>query len=125
MEKEQQAVLEFHRTFDLPINTKPTVISGPEAYLRIELIQEETRELIEAILDKNLVEIADALVDLIYVVKAVGVVYGIDLEPIFNEVHRSNMTKVGGHKSPTGKWIKPDSYEPAQLKPILQAQGME
>ena len=46
------------------------------------------------------------------------------MAPVFREVHRSNMSKVGGHKRADGKWIKPPSYSLAHLRPILAAQGM-
>jgi len=48
---------------------------------------------------------------------------GIDMAPVFREVHRSNMSKVGGHKRADGKWIKPSNYSPAHLQPILAAQS--
>ena len=44
------------------------------------------------------------------------------MEPVFREVHRSNLSKVGGHKRDDGKWVKPDTYSPAQLAPILSSQ---
>jgi predicted HAD superfamily Cof-like phosphohydrolase len=51
-----------------------------------------------------------------------AVSYGIDMEPVFNEVHRSNMSKVGGHKREDGKWVKPATYSKACLEPIIQLQ---
>ena len=47
---------------------------------------------------------------------------GIDIEPVFREVHRSNMTKVGGYKREDGKWVKPDTYSPARIDEVLAAQ---
>lgn len=88
----------------------------------MKLINEETAELYINMLGHNLIGVADGLADLIYVVLGTAVEYGIDLEPIFNEVHRSNMTKVDGHLNEFGKWIKPDNYSPANLEPILIAQ---
>ena len=87
---------------------------------RRSLIQEELNELEDS---RNLVELADAIGDLMYVVIGTAIAYGIDMEPIFNEIHRSNMTKfIDGHKNHHGKWIKGPSYSPANLKPIIDAQ---
>lgn len=88
----------------------------------MELINEETSELYVNMLGDNLVGIADGIADLLYVVLGTAVEYGIDIEPIFNEVHRSNMTKKDGHLNDFGKWVKPDNYSPADLEPILRAQ---
>jgi NTP pyrophosphatase (non-canonical NTP hydrolase) len=83
---------------------------------RINLITEELIELIEAFYQDNYIEQIDALCDLLYVVFGSAVEMGVDLEPFFNDVHRSNMTKIGGHKRESdGKWIKPDDYAPAEL----------
>lgn len=71
---------------------------------------------------RNLVEIADGLGDLIYVVLYTANKYGLDLDPIFEEIQRSNMTKIGGQINSAGKLIKPDTYSPAQLTPIIQDQ---
>lgn len=67
---------------------------------------------------------ADAYADLLYVVYGAAIAYGLDMEPIFAEVQRSNMTKLfDGYKHPeTGKWIKGPKYSPANLKPIVDAQ---
>lgn len=70
----------------------------------------------------NVVEIADALADLIYVVLYAANCYGINLEPVFEEIQRSNMTKVGGHKNEYGKLIKPPTYSPANLYLIIKSQ---
>lgn len=62
---------------------------------------------------------ADALGDLLYVVFGAAVTFGIDMGPIFDEIHRSNMTKIGGPVRPDGKRLKPATYEPPNLKPLL------
>ena len=66
--------------------------------------------------------VGDAVADLLYVTYGTAVSCGIDIEPIFREVHRSNMTKVGGTRRDDGKWIKPDDYSPAQIEPLLKQQ---
>ena len=123
MTKEQEKVREFHQVFEILINTEPTIADLDTRNLRRKLIAEELYELRDAFLANDIVKTADALGDLLYVVYGAGVALGIDLEPIFNEIHRSNMTKVGGHKRADGKWIKPDSYEVANLEPIILEQG--
>jgi len=69
------------------------------------------------------VAVAKELADLLYVVYGTAVSCGIDMEPVFREVHRSNMSKVGGHKREDGKWVKPSTYSPARLELILVAQS--
>ena len=57
-----------------------------------------------------------------YVVYGTAISYGIDMEPVFKEVQRSNMSKVGGYKREDGKWVKPPTYSPADIAPILALQ---
>jgi predicted HAD superfamily Cof-like phosphohydrolase len=123
MIESQQMVQEFHETFDIPVESIPMIPSEKVKSLRVKLIQEELNELEEALDNNDMVEVADALGDILYVVFGSAVSIGINVEPIFNEVHRSNMTKVGGHKNEDGKWIKPATYERPNLVPILLAQG--
>ena len=118
----QQMVLEFHQQFDIHVSTQPTVPDDPTQTLRTRLIQEEFDELQEAMKTKNLPNIAKELADLLYVVYGTAVSCGIDMSPVFQEVHRSNMSKVGGHKREDGKWVKPATYSPAEIAPILSAQ---
>lgn len=89
-----QAVGEFHQTFGLPIRTEPTMGDPGEAELRMALIEEEVGELALAIAEGDLVEIADALGDLIYVTQGAALTFGIDLDAVIAEIHRSNMTKL-------------------------------
>ena len=117
MDKEQQQVREFHDKFGLTINSKPTWPSFEDTRLRENLIDEEFTEYIEAVEANDIIAVADALADMIYVIKGAAVTFGIDLEPILNDVHRSNMSKVWPdgtvHKNAAGKVIKPDTYSPA------------
>ena len=122
MVKLQRQVEEFHRTFGQDIAGIPSSPSGESVVLRCRLIQEEFDELRQALDTGSVVDIADAIGDLLYVVYGTAVSCGIDMEPITDEIHRSNMSKVGGHRRADGKWIKPESYEPANLQPILQEQ---
>jgi len=70
----------------------------------------------------DLAAVAKEVADLLYVVYGTAVSCGIDMEPVFREVHRSNLSKVGGYKREDGKWVKPPTYSPASLGPILAAQ---
>ena len=119
----QHMVAEFHRTFGILTANAPTVQDEQTKALRVRLIQEEFDELKEALDQGNLTAMAKELADLLYVVYGTAVSYGIEMEPVFREVHRSNMTKVGGHKRADGKWVKPPHYSPASIEPILTAQG--
>jgi predicted HAD superfamily Cof-like phosphohydrolase len=116
-------VLEFHRTFGIMIGDRPAVPDQETRTLRMRLIEEECHELGEALVHQDLTAVAKELADLLYVVYGTAVSCGIDMEPVFREVHRSNMTKVGGHKRADGKWVKPATYSPADLEGILKAQG--
>ena len=122
MTDEQSMVEEFHRKFDILVQTSPTDASEDTRRLRIRLIQEEFDELKESMAAGNLAALAKEMADLLYVVYGTAVSYGIDMEPVFREVHRSNLSKVGGYKRADGKWVKPPTYSPAKLEPILNAQ---
>ena len=116
-------VLAFHEQFEIQVASQPTPPDASIQQLRVRLIQEEFDELQEAMQTQNLPNIAKELADLLYVVYGTAVSCGIDMEPVFNEVHRSNMSKVGGHKREDGKWVKPPTYSPADISPILSEQA--
>ena len=88
-------VAEFHQTFKHPILAVPTIPNIVRSKLRIELIAEELKELEEAVTDNNMVEIADALCDLQYVLAGAILEFGLgdQFKTLFDEVHRSNMSK--------------------------------
>jgi predicted HAD superfamily Cof-like phosphohydrolase len=123
MTDEQAMVDAFHRTFDIVVNPAPTGVDWQTRELRVRLIQEEFDELKEALASDDLSSIAKEMADLLYVVYGTAVSYGIDMDPVFREVHRSNMSKVGGYKREDGKWVKPSTYSPAHIEPILAEQG--
>jgi len=120
----QKMVLEFHEQFDIHVAPKPSVPNDATQTLRNRLIQEEFEELQEAMQSKDLPSMAKELADLLYVVYGTAVSLGIDIEPVFKEVHRSNMSKVGGYKREDGKWVKPPTYSPASLEDILETQSL-
>jgi predicted HAD superfamily Cof-like phosphohydrolase len=88
-------VAEFHTTFKHPIKPTPVIPSKERCNLRVELLAEELKELQQAIDDNNLVEIADALCDLQYVLSGAVLEFGLGekFKELFDEVHRSNMSK--------------------------------
>ncbi len=122
MYEAQKMVREFHKEFDIHIAESPSVPDTKTTALRERLIQEEFDELKEAMKARDLPCIAKELADLLYVVYGTAVSYGIDVAPVFREVQRSNMSKVGGHKRDDGKWVKPPTYSPARIEPILERQ---
>ncbi len=122
MSDEQHMVTVFHRTFDMAVGTVPAIPEDATCALRVTLIQEEFDELRHALAHEDVAAVAKELADLLYVVYGTAVACGIDMAPVFREVHRSNMSKIGGHKRADGKWIKPPDYAPACLQPILEAQ---
>ncbi|MBX3236257.1 MAG: hypothetical protein KF814_08905 [Nitrospiraceae bacterium] len=125
MIEQQSMVEEFHRKFDIAVSATPAVPDEATRTLREKLIQEEFDELKEAMAKKEMAGIAKELADLLYVVYGTAVSYGLDMDPVFREVHRSNLSKVGGYKRADGKWVKPPTYSPAQLEPILERQKVE
>lgn len=122
MYEAQKMVRKFHKEFDIHVAERPGVPDPKTTVLRERLIQEEFDELREAMKTENLPAIAKELADLLYVVYGTAVSYGIDMAPVFREVQRSNMSKVGGYKRDDGKWVKPPTYSPARIEPILASQ---
>jgi len=123
MRDEQAMVDEFHRKFSILAQATPSDLNEETKRLRIRLIEEEFDELKEAMAGGDLAAVAKEMADLLYVVYGTAVSYGIDMDPVFREVHRSNMSKVGGYKREDGKWVKPAMYSPARIEPILAEQG--
>ena len=122
MNEAQRMVLEFHQQFGIHVSGRATVPDEKTEALRVRLIQEVFDELQVALKNKDFPAIAKELADLLYVVYGTAVSCGIDMEPVFKEVHRSNMSKIGGYKREDGKWVKPSTYSPANLEPILRPQ---
>lgn len=90
--------------------------------LRISLITEEVNETLMALEQDDLVEIADGIADSIVVLLGTAVTYGIDIRPIWDEVHRTNMAKKGGPVREDGKKLKPEGWQPPDIKKILDGQ---
>ena len=113
----------FMKTFGQEVKNKPSFSSDKINQLRISLIKEELDELKEAMDSKNLLEVADALTDLLYVTYGAGHAFGIDLDKCFEEVQNSNMSKLGDDGKPIynefGKVMKgPNYFKPNLIKYI-------
>ena len=107
----------FMKTFGQEVKTKPSLSTDKINTLRIDLIKEELEELTEAMNNKDLLEVADALTDILYVTYGAGHAFGIDLDKCFDEVQNSNMSKLDENGEPifneSGKVMKgPDYFKP-------------
>ena len=104
----------FMKTFGQEVKTKPSFSSDKINKLRIDLIKEELDELQGAIKNNDLLEVADALTDILYVTYGAGHAFGIDLDKCFDEVQNSNMSKLGENGEPiyneSGKVMKGPNY---------------
>ena len=104
----------FMKTFGQEVKTKPSFSSDKINKLRIDLIKEELNELQEAMKNNDLLEVADALTDILYVTYGAGHAFGIDLDKCFDEVQNSNMSKLGKNGEPiyneSGKVMKGPNY---------------
>jgi len=104
----------FMKTFGQEVKTKPSFSSDKINKLRIDLIKEELEELQEAMKKNDLLEVADALTDILYVTYGAGHAFGIDLDKCFDEVQNSNMSKLGKNGEPiyneSGKVMKGPNY---------------
>ena len=107
----------FMKTFGQEVKNKPSFSSDKINKLRIDLIKEELAELKEAMDNKDLLEVADALTDILYVTYGAWHAFGVDLDKCFDEVQNSNMSKLGENGKPiyneSGKVMKgPNSFKP-------------
>jgi len=118
----QDDVEAFHRKFGLPIGHSPAVPQSLVKSLRYDLIREEAHETLNALVNDDLPEMADGIADLIYVLLGTAVSYGIDMGPIWDAVHASNMAKEGGPTRADGKILKPEGWSPPDVEGLLQAQ---
>ena len=118
-----ELVGDFMEAFGQQVNIEPTLRDRDTQDLRVELIAEELEELELAISNNDIVEVADALTDLLYVVYGSGHAFGIDLDECFQEVHGSNMSKLGEDGKPIyredGKVLKGPNYFPPELGDIV------
>ena len=113
----------FMETFGQEVKTKPSFSTDKINSLRYDLIKEELEELKEAMENKDLLEVADALTDILYVTYGAGHAFGIDLNKCFKEVQNSNMSKLGEDGKPiyneSGKVMKGPKYFKPDLTKFL------
>ena len=113
----------FMKTFGQEVKDKPSFSTDKINKLRIDLIKEELDELTEAMKNKDLLEVADALTDILVVTYGAGIAFGIDLDKCFEEVHRSNMSKLSEEGKPIyneyGKVMKGPNYSPPDIKKFI------
>jgi len=118
-----EKVGDFMEAFGQEVLYIPTMPDFNLAALRLDLIEEEVQELRDGLGKKSMLEVADALTDILYVVYGAGHAFGIDLDDCFHEVHRSNMTKLGEDGRPMyrddGKVMKGPNYEEPDLAQFI------
>ena len=119
-----EKVKTFMKTFGQEVKEKSSFSSDKINELRFNLIKEELEELRTAIDTKNLVEVADALTDILYVTYGAGHAFGINLDKCFNEVQQSNMSKLDEHGNPmyndSGKVMKGPKYFKPELSKFIK-----
>lgn len=135
MQKQLAQVAKFQRAFGQNVETHPTLVDEDKASLRFELMKEENEEYLQACFEHDLVEIADALADQLYILCGTILEHGMQniIEKCFEEVQRSNMSKLNevglpiingangvfDNTRPLGKILKSDNYSPPNLKQFL------
>ena len=126
MKNKIAAVTKFHKAFKLNLNTKPVASIGEERnMLRFNLMKEENEEYLEAANNNDLVEVADALGDMLYILCGTIIEHGLQdkIEAVFNEIQRSNMSKLGEDGKPIfredGKVLKGPNYFKPNIKKVL------
>ncbi len=126
MKNKIDAVKQFHKAFGLGIKQEPTANLGLDKnLLRYNLMKEENEEYLEAATNNDLVEVADALGDMLYILCGTIIEHGMQhkIEEVFNEIQRSNMSKLGADGKPIyredGKVLKGPNYFKPDIKNIL------
>lgn len=126
MKKQLQAVENFHHAFGVGVESSPTLNTEQIAKLRFSLMKEENEEYLEAFEQGDLVQVADALGDMMYILCGTILSHGMQhiIEDVFDEIQKSNMSKLGEDGKPIyredGKVIKGPNYQPPSLEPFLK-----
>jgi len=142
MNRMQEQVREFHEKFGHPIGTKPgfgrpnlrsgliieeaveTSVGTVGTVETMHLLLTELKKLRESVPKApDFVEAVDGVCDLLYVTFGAAIEFGLDIQPIFDEVHRSNMAKEGGATRPDGKTLKPPGWTPPRIAEMIAAQS--
>lgn len=128
----QRMVREFHEAAGVPVRDEPWLPSAGsvdgfgERMLRVDLLREEWKEYRDAEANDDLVGIADALADIVYVAFGTALVYGIPLDSVLREVHASNMTKTFDvEREAGGKIGKGPGYRPPDVEGVLRFHGFD
>ena len=126
MKNKLSAVTEFHKAFGLGVNNKPTTdIDKSTMNLRFSLMDEENKEYLEAIKNNDMIEVADALGDMLYILCGTIITHGMQgvIDEVFEEIQRSNMSKLGRDGKPIyredGKVLKGPNYFKPNIAKIL------
>ena len=121
-----QDIVDFHKkVMQDNFPEFPHIPSPDLGLLRRNLIKEEIQETLDAMRDDNLVALADGIADSIVVLLGTAVTYGIDMRPVWDIVHKSNMAKAGGTLRSDGKMLKPPNWEHPNIRAeIARQQGM-
>ena len=126
MQNQLKSVKIFHEAFGIKISNKPTLeLSKDILKLRHSLMQEENNEYLKAVDEKNLIEVADALGDMLYILCGTILTHGFQnlIEDIFDEIQSSNMSKLGDDGKPIyrndGKVLKGPNYKKPNIKKFL------
>lgn len=118
-----QLVYDFHKKFNSHVSSRPTLPDDSERTLRKSLLTEEYNEYLLGEKNNDIVEIADALGDMLYIIYGTAVSYGLPIDNIFQEIHDSNMSKLDKNGNPVyredGKILKGDNYFKPDLKKII------
>lgn len=130
MKKQINAVSEFHEAFQLNAQQKPTVeIPQERKKLRYELMKEENEEYLEAASNNDIIEVADALGDMLYILCGTIIEHGMQdiIEDVFDEIQKSNMSKLAADGKPIyredGKVLKGPQYFKPDFNTILKMEG--
>ena len=122
-----EMVAEFHKIYSVLISDKPQLPTQETRDLRISLLKEEFNEYLFGEYNDDLVEIADALGDMLYIIHGTAVSYGIPLDEVFTEIHRSNKSKLGEDGKPIyredGKVLKGPNFFRPDVAGILKSFG--
>ena len=129
MKKQLQQLWDFQSVYNQRRNTKPTLLQPDEYYLRYRLGKEELVEYLDACNQDDLIEVTDALADQLYILLGTMNAHGMQnvIEDVFDEVHRSNMSKLGSDGKPIyredGKVLKGPNFSPPNLEKFLSDNG--
>lgn len=120
-----EMVEEFHKTFGANVGEKPELPNEQERELRKKLLTEEFNEYLEGEHNNDIVEISDALGDMMYIIYGTAVSYGLPIDEIFQEIHSSNMSKLDENGKPIyredGKVLKSNLYFKPNIKKIIDS----